>query len=76
MPKCYFCDIDALPTVADMNNGFYFCGGEPVCVCGDEPLDADIDVDRLADDGCPHDPDAEAEYMESLSMPSWVLDSF
>ena len=33
--RCFACNTDAIPTTDDMDGGYYFCGGEPVCVCDD-----------------------------------------
>jgi hypothetical protein len=72
-PRCFFCNIDLVPTEVHMNSDYYFCGGEPVCVCGDtDPDDHTHDTDRLADDGNPHIDDDEYEFNQAHSMPAWM----
>lgn len=73
-PRCFFCNVDLIPTMAHVDSGLYFCGGEPVCICADPPPSTpDIDIDRLVDDGNPHDNDDEYEFMQSLDMPAWAI---
>lgn len=82
---CFFCNVDLIPTVAQMNDGYYFCGGEPVCVCA-EPDDDSHDHDRLTDDGNPHtDDDTDDvphsgedayEFAQAFAFPSWMVDFY
>lgn len=48
---CFACD-PLIPTVDEMNDPMFFCGGEPICLCEDENMDGDTpDLDKWHDDG-------------------------
>jgi len=62
--RCFACNTDAIPTTDDMDGGYYFCGGEAVCVCGDEPLTLLQAVD---------DNDDEYEFRQGHSYPELYM---